>query len=205
MKPFIIVFLFSSMLLLCCSSIRKNRVEEVQDTHTDIQKKVDNLKRAYQRVSFSPSTPKFAQEYFEAFPNTFALLNAFFGYTDKEPMGKDFNPGPLYHEAESYIEVYFNLHIERQKRYNHMIDLCINGKWYADGVNYFKHRMEDKVTSDIDVFCELLSKRSDQEISSFWHFYFDSPVQVKEIPEELHKIKEMNKRIYSLMEQALNH
>jgi hypothetical protein len=84
-----------------------------------------------------------------------------------------------------------------------MIDVSINGRWFADGVNYFKHGMQEKLKADIHVFCELLSKRSEKDIKSFWYFYFDGPCPVKETLEELKIIKKIDRKMYSLMEIAL--
>ena len=81
--------------------------------------------------------------------------------------------------------------------------MSINGRWYADGVGHFQHGMQEKLKSDTNLFLDLLSKRSDKDIKSFWYFYFDSPHPIKELPEELQKIKDSNSKIYSLMELAL--
>ncbi|HAF28642.1 MAG TPA: hypothetical protein DCG75_06300 [Bacteroidales bacterium] len=178
----------------------------VQDNEPDIKQKAEQLKKSYQKLSSSPYTAKYQQEYFEAFPNAFLLFNKLFGYSDKEPLGEptsDFN-SPLYNEAYLYVEAFFKLTgIEKTLYYNRIINISINGRWYADGVSHFQHGMKEKVKADINVFCELLSKRSEKEIKSFWYFYFDSPHPIKEIPEELQKIKEIDSKIFPLMVLAL--
>ena len=208
MKLLIVILFLSNMFSSCTANTVYRNIENtnVTDTLTNIKEKTEQLKKAYQKLSSSPYTIKYEQEYFEAFPNSFISFNHLFGYSDKEPLGEptsDFD-SPLYNEAYLYVEAFFKLTgIPKTQYYNCMIDISINGRWYADGVNYFHHGMQDKLKLDTDVFLELLSKRSDKEIKDFWYFYFDSPHPAKELPEELQRIKQSESRIYSLMELAL--
>ncbi|MBX7204457.1 MAG: hypothetical protein K1X81_03435 [Bacteroidia bacterium] len=207
MKLFIIV-LFSQLFSSCTANITCRNIANanVADTQLNGIKKAEQLKRAYQKVSSSPYTIKYQQEYFAAFPNTFNLFNHLFGYSDKDPLGEpvsDFN-SPLYNKAYLYVEAFFKLTvIPKNQYYNRMIDISINGRWYADGVGYFQHAMQEKLKSDTSVFLELLAKRSDKEIKSFWYFYFDGPHPVKELPDELQKLRGTVNRIFLLMELAL--
>jgi hypothetical protein len=176
------------------------------ETQPDLKEKATQLKKAYQKLSSSPYTIKYQQEYFDAFPNSFELFNHLFGYTDKEPLGEpnnDFN-SPLKNEAELFVPIFFTLNgIERTKYCNRIIDVSINARWYADGVNYFQHGMQEKVKTDLSLFLELLSKRSEKEAKNFWYFYFDSPHPIKEMPEELQKVKEIDSKMFPLIELAL--
>ena len=155
----ITLLVVSNMLSSCTAGTAHRNVvnSNVQDNEPDIKEKAEQLKKTYQKLSTSPYTEKYQQEYFEAFPNTFLLFNKLFGYSDKEPLGEptaDFN-SPLNKEAESYVDAFFKLTgIEKTLYYNRIIDISINGRWYADGVNYFKHGMEEKVNGDINLFCE---------------------------------------------------
>ena len=206
MRFILISILFSSLFASCtASTIHRNiKNTKIQDNQSDIKQKAEQLKKAYLILNSSPSTIKYEKEYFKTFPNSFVLLNSLFGYSDKEPMGPESREGPLYNEADLYIEAFFKLNgIEKTQYYNRIIDICINGRWYADGVNYFRHGMKDMVKSDINLFSELLSKRTNKEIKGFWYFYLDEPYPPKKLPVELKKVKEINGRIYSLMELAL--
>jgi hypothetical protein len=206
MMKFLVSILLCGLLISCAANTMHRNVEKTnaQADQKEVKQKAEQLKKKYEKLSSSPYTAKYEQEYFEAFPNSFALFNSLFGYTNGEQMGKEFKAGPLYNEAESYVSAFFNVHaIEKSKYYNRMIDISINGRWYADGVNYFKHGMEDKVKSDLNLLSELLSKHSDKEIKSFWYFYFDGPHPAKELQEELQKVNEINSRIFTLMEVAL--
>ena len=52
-------------------------------------------------------------------------------------------------------------------------------------------------------FDDLLAKHTDEDIESFWRFYFDGPHPEETIPDELNGIKTINRKIYSLMGKAL--
>ncbi|TAL62697.1 MAG: hypothetical protein EPN85_01960 [Bacteroidetes bacterium] len=169
----------------------------------ELKLKAEQLKKAYQKLSAAPYTAKYQREYFESFPNSFVLFNNLFGYSSQASIGKGFNPGPLYNEAQSYVNSFFNLNlIDTVEYYNRIIDIGINGKWYADGVNYFKNGMELKIKKDIDVFVKLLSKRSDSEVKSFWFFYFDGPHPSNAIPSEFDGIITTSPKMYSIIEMA---
>jgi hypothetical protein len=202
MRGFLIVTLFVSMLMGCkANSVNKIIIQD----DVAIKQKADQLKRAFQKLSASPYTLKYQQEYFEAFPNSFTLFNSLFGYTDKEPMGAEYKPCPLTDQAHVYVEAFFKLDgIKKIVYYNRIIEISVNGRWYADGVSYFQHGMANKFKLDTNLFLELLSKRSDKDVKSFWYFYFDGPHPVKEIPEEVQKVKEINSHIFVLIELALN-
>lgn len=201
----IITILLSSVLLSCSATTIQSKIEKdtIQKEQLGIEQKAEQLKIIYQKLT-SPYGEVYEQEYFNAFPDSFGLLNGLFGYTDKKPMGRDFNPRPLYNDAYLYIEKFFKLNeIEKEKYNKKIIDISINGIWYADGVANFQHGLQSKVKNNLGTFCELLSNRKDKEIKSFWYFYFDGPCPEKKIPEELQKVKQINKKIYLLMQEAL--
>ena len=113
MKLITVILFFSQMLLSCSANTAYRSIEntDVTDTLPNIKDKATQLKKAYQKLSSSPYTIKYQQEYFGAFPNSFELLNHLFGYSDKEPLGKpisDFN-SPLQKEAELYVTTFFTL------------------------------------------------------------------------------------------------
>ncbi len=185
---------------------QKTDVQEkpIQEKQLDIKQRAEQLKKVYQKLSSTASLKIFEQEYFDSFPNSFLVLNNLFGYTDKNPMGKEFKPGPLYDESMLYTEAFFKLNqIEESHYCNKIIDISINGRWYADGINYFQNGMKDKFRADINSFCELLLKRNDKDIRAFWFFYFDGPHPPDKLPGELSQIKQINQRIYKLMGEGL--
>ncbi|MFD2162287.1 hypothetical protein ACFSJU_07770 [Paradesertivirga mongoliensis] len=210
MAKLLATIVFCNLFLSCISNTtqkgaNKSNVHEnqhIQEEQSDLKHKAEQLKKAYKRLS-SSSFKMFEQQYFDSFPSSFVLLNGLFGYTDKEPMGADFQPGPLYDESLIYIEAFFKLEeIEKTMYYNRIIDISSNGKWYADGVSHFKHGMQAKLKADIESFCELLKKRTDKEIKGFWFFYFDGPHPPKKMPAELYELKQKNQRVYRLMQES---
>jgi hypothetical protein len=157
------------------------------------------------------------KEFFEAFPSSFVEFNALFGYPEQWEAAEgaaddpvlidllnDVNKNEAYQILDSYIDAFFNLHTnDRTRFYNRIIDITSEGKWEADLVSYFRLNERKVVLGDLGRFCALLAKRSDEVIQGFWFFYFDGHHPPKQIPEELRKVKEMNTRIYQLMEAAL--
>jgi hypothetical protein len=155
------------------------------------------LTRVYQKLKLFPHNAKNQQMYFDVFPNTFTSLNCLFGY----PL--DFK-SPLEDSSYDYIKMFFNLEvIEKTKYFNKMIDISIDGKWDSDGVSYFMMGLYEKMESDVDIFVELLSKRTDRDIKSFWYFYLDTPAPNPEMPNELWVIEKKNSRVYQLMKASL--
>jgi hypothetical protein len=205
---FLFLFLICNILSSNTVVIAHQNAEEVmfQDNQIVIRHKAEQLIKAFQELSSSRFTVKSQQNYFEAFPNNFVLFNMLFGYSDKEPFGEPTTEFErlLYKEAESFIPTFFKLNgIDKTQYYNRIIDISINGRWYADGVNYFQHGMVEKVNGDLNLFCKLLSKRGKKEIISFWYFYFDGPHPIKQIPKELQNVKRNNPKLFYLIELAL--
>jgi hypothetical protein len=69
--------------------------------------------------------------------------------------------------------------------------------------SHFQHEMKIMINQSFESFNHSLSKRSDNEIKSFWHFYFDGPHPPENLPKELEQIKELNEQVYFLMTSAL--
>ena len=59
------------------------------------------------------------------------------------------------------------------------------------------------INHSMDSFIQILSKHPENEIKSFWRFYFDGPHPPKQLPKELKQIKAINGEIYVLMVSAL--
>jgi hypothetical protein len=197
---------FTFFCLPAHAAFRKSDQTRGSDTLLNVEERATQLKRAYKRLSYALYKAECDQEYFEAFPSTFLLFNHLFGYSDKDPFGEssyDFN-SPLSDDAQEYVAAFFSLDdIDKAKYASRIIDLSINGRWYADGVTYFQHGMTARVNEDLGLFCQLLSKRSDGEIKSFWYFYFDGPHPIERLPEELQKVRKLGPRVFSLMQTAL--
>lgn len=202
--PCLLVLVFVSSIEF--DSTFKSNVNVNQYKELKSGEYTEQLKNAYQKLSSSPSKLEYQQEYFDFFPSTFTTFNNLFGYSNNDPWGNSINDfsSPLYNEAETYIFTFFSLdRIDKVLFYNRIINISINGRWYADGVNYFKHNLEDTIKKNKDYFFTILSKRSDKEIKSFWYFYFDGPHPINTFPTEFDEVKVKDTRMYTLMVESL--
>lgn len=149
-KSIIIIFSFLSILLL--TSYTNNVQEAVNLTQ---------LKKAY--------LEKNDEKFIENFPGSFRSFKSIFGWNDKLD-----KPNALYDEANEYIDYFFKLTSE--SKYNNykikIIDIAIDGKWEADGINYFHKKLHTITESDKE-FVLLLNGLDENKINSFWKFYFD--------------------------------
>ena len=203
-----IPILCGNLLLSCSGHTTKmtgdTTVLKSEDIQDSVMRKAEQLKTLYPKLS-SSYEGMYDYEYFRVFPKSFKMLNALFGYSD-DPLGRvEFDENrPLYDVHMEYIGAFFKLDIKKKEHYKRVIEISLNGRWYADGINYFQHGMREKLKQDLELFCELLSGYTDKEIQSFWYFYFDGPHPADTIPEELEKVKQINERIYRLMEVGLS-
>lgn len=146
MNKFYILLL---ILLVSCSNKAQNNFD------------LSKLKKAY--------IEKNDAKFIESFPGNFDNFKSIFGWNDKLD-----KPNDLYDQANEYIDYFFKLTSE--SNYNSyktkIIDIAINGKWEADGVNYFHKKLHNITESDKE-FVILLNGLNENEINSFWKFYFD--------------------------------
>ena len=86
--------------------------------------------------------------------------------------------------------------------YQKIISIAVGGHWEADAENYFQEGLRNRVIKNSSLTFELLENSSDEEIKSFWYFYFDEPNPDENIPKEFNNMKIVSPKIYSLMEVA---
>ena len=111
----------------------------------------------------------------------------------------------LYNESTEYIDRFFKI-ISKEKNkesLNLIIDIGINGKYQADGVNYFKRKTEELFVKSPNLPCELLKDRKNNDVDSFWYFYFDSPQPQTTIPKYFEKLKSNCNLIYKSIEKQI--
>lgn len=197
----LISILFSS-ILICCASPVKEITGYVQ-VEQKITKKQNHeqLRVVYQKLTISYGKAH-ELEYFDAFPNSFGSFVEIFGNLSEDSKG--FKPAPLYDESHLYVQAFFKLSsIDRSVYFNKIINVCVGGNWDSDAISHFQHEMKIMINQSFESFNHSLSKRSDNEIKSFWHFYFDGPHPPENLPKELEQIKELNEQVYFLMMSAL--
>ena len=156
---------------------------------------VQTLKQSYKNLETENSKEN-QVHYLKAFPDNFSEFNKVFGFDEK--------PAPLYNESYDYIQKIFDLDkISKEEKFNKWINISINGKWDADAVNYFQHRLIEKVLQNIDLTHRILKERTDEEIESFFIFFFDGPHPKKEVPKEFESLKS-DKKFYKIIRTALD-
>ena len=154
--------------------------------------KSSDLKNAFSNLE-KENNLKNQSAYFELFPNTFDGFLEMFGFEN----GK---AAPLY-DGYDYVQVLFQLdRISKKKQMKKWIEISIGGKWEADAVNYFQNNLQPRILKNIDLTYDLLSKRTDKEIESFFYFFFNEVhPQYDTVPKELKKLQNKNKEFYKLL------
>ncbi len=213
-KIVIAYFICAIFIIKKSYTTTKENIEEIKKKLVLLEKRAKQLEKSYKKISCvkGKKSKKLQKMYFQAFPKNFFELNGLFGY---ESLGLDEAkkyPKSLkqklyfYHcsHGKKYIDTFFNLDaIKQDKFFNRLIDIGYEGTWEADLITEYLLYQREKVKKNLKKFCKVLSKRSDKVIEGFWFFYFDGHHPPKKIPEDLQKVKNINPRIYQLMEKAL--
>ena len=97
--------------------------------------------------------------------------------------------------------------IPEEEYYEKMMDVGIGGIWDADQVNALQGHLVDLVTENIELSLEVLNKKEEKEIVSFWHFLYSGPhpdhPKNRESYENLHlRVKRLNPPIAEQLKQA---
>ena len=139
---------------------------------------------------------KTQKKYFELFPDSFEDFLKMFGFEN----GKE---APLYDGFE-YVEALFAIDsISESQQMKKWINISIDGYWDADAVNYFQHNLRPIVLKKTDLAYELLKKCTDEEIESFFYFFFNEiHPQYKNVPTELERFKDRDEKFYKLLSAA---
>ena len=169
-------FIFLLILLLSCN-------KNVQDKIN-----VNSLKNAYLN--------KNEQVFLENFPNSFKDFKSIFGWNDKLDKAN-----VLYDDSNNYIDFYFKLiSVPKNKNFkSKSINIAVGGKWEADAVGYFQDKVHEFVKNDLD-YVLMLNNLNQNEINSFWKFYFDKEKLI--YPKELNlvldnKMQKISKSIFN--------
>lgn len=109
-------------------------------------------------------------KFLNQFPKNFKQFHKYFGWDSVND-----EPEKLYHECYDYINYWFDL-LSKEKYKEHeknIIKVCINGKWEADGVNYFQDKSINYIKEKQKY--HLINELIDTEAKSVLFFLFDSP------------------------------
>lgn len=154
---------------------------------------IEKLKAALTELQ-NENTVENQRKYFELFPDTFESFEKTFGF-------KDNTAAPLYSNSHIYIQQFFSLdNIPKKERFEKWINIAIGGHWDADAINYFQHDLRPRILKDTELAYNCLKQRTDNEIESFFYFFFHSihPVY-KTVPSEFEIFKTRDNKFYNLI------
>lgn len=141
--------------------------------------------------------------FFCAFPNSFKGMQDIFGFDDKN------GEAPLYRDGEKIITYFANLNsISKAIYYEKYINICVGGIWEADNIRE-AFGFANRLTNDTEAACSSLSKRTDKEIKSVFHFIFDGPHPKNELNEKIYKelltiLIKQDERLGNLLKESYN-
>jgi hypothetical protein len=140
------------------------------------------------------------KKFFCAFPNSFKEMQDVFSFDDNK------GAAPLYDypSGENMIKYFANLNtISKEIYYDKYINICVDGVWKADNIRE-AFGFADRLTNDTEAACSSLSKRTDNQIKSVFHFIFDGPHPNNDLNKEtynrlLPKVTKQNERLGKLL------
>ena len=173
-----------------------NKMQQEQDS-TNIEAKAKELKEYYAKAKSDDR--EYQVKFFDAFPASFSLFNQLYGYNTH-------TQHVLYEESRKHVSLFCELRdaVAKDKYYEKLVSLGLNGHWDADAVTYLQICMERFIKEDLPLTVSTLENYSDKEIKSFWYFLFDGPHPSETIPVDIDKIRSINGRIASLAEKAFH-
>ena len=190
------------VILLCLGSFTSCSGKGVSHTepiiqHDAVKVKAEKLREYYSKSIKGSEATKYQRLFFYEFPSRFSQLDSLYGTTDT-------HTGLLSEFAVEHIVDLFNkiTCVPENTYYNKIIALAINGHWEADGINYFLHGLRERAIQNPTLTFKLLESKSDEEINSFWYFYFDGPHPEENIPKEFDIMKITTPKIYALLESS---
>lgn len=194
----------SQYLLIAMLSVLLHSFAIAQGNQIDLSKKSKLLELYYSNavISCGDSSTYWKKLFFDEFPDSFSELKQIYGYEDTDSLVL----GYLYYDSYKHIgqllKTLDNI-IDEDIYFTKLIKVSINGYWQSDGISIFQHILEEKVTEKLELSCSVLSNFSEEEIVSFWYFFFDGPCPDQILPGEYEKVEFINKRIFLLMKAGL--
>ena len=185
--------------------------------YNSAQQQADSLLAFMEKATDSSLTNRiyWEQKFFCAFPNSFKGMLSIFGYDEKNGAAPLYSTG---NETYSYIDrhimsdvigLFSELKsIPDSTYYERYIRINIDGYWAADNINEafgFYYRLMNHTESA----CKMLSKFSDREIRSVFHFIFDGPHPKNDYNEKLYEnlkpeIESQSERLNRLLTESYN-
>lgn len=140
------------------------------------------LNTAYRDVTANPNTPQRQEAYFNAFPKNWEEYIDLYKYSNEK--GYDL---AMYRLAADQMNAFAHrLTLIKKPRYcNRLLDLAKGAMYGADAPAYLRGELHRTMTHDMEVMIEELSKRSPDEVTSFWDFYWAQGKKNKQFGLEL--------------------
>ena len=112
--------------------------------------------------------------YFQVFPSDFKTFQQIFGYL-RDDRGRSLARPPVNHTLFSGFLPKLKATISLKEYYEKMLSVGVGGVWDADEVSYLQYHLREIVVENAELSIEVLSKKEEKEIRSFWRFLFDGP------------------------------
>lgn len=152
---------------------------------SSVEHQADSLLVFYENATDSSlaNRIKWDQKFFCAFPSSFKGMQSLFGYDN------EIGAAPLYDypKGENVIQYFSQLEsIPDSAYYDKYIRINIDGIWEADNIRE-AFDFANRLTTDTENACKVLSTFSDKEIKSVFHFIFDGPHPKNKYNEKLYE------------------
>ena len=222
----IFIFLLAIFILTSCNQERKSDENKTIDTVAITTKDTTPVKQSKPIQTLDCSIFKFHnvkqqadtllkyvnkkqsvadEKFFCAFPNSFKEMQNIFGFDDNKGVA------PLYDypNGKNMIEYFANLNsISKEIYYDKYINICVDGVWQADNIRE-AFGFADRLKKDTESACSSLSKRTDKEIKSVFHFIFDGPHPKNEHNEKIYTdllpiLTKQDERLGNLLKESYN-
>lgn len=109
--------------------------------------------------------------FIKMFPDNFKEFKAIYGY--EENQGETVY-GDLYDNYEQIID-YQPKYISSEEYIKKLMDISMGGVWQSDNVAHIQNKVNSLFYKNSRLFTEILTKKDESEIRSFWKFFFDGP------------------------------
>jgi len=164
----LVLFCFVSMLFIYIKIdtkyFEKLIIEFVDETQ--IYQSTDSLTIYFTRAS-DDSCNIWDKKYFCIFPSSFVEYKEIFGY--KRPLNREYY---------KHLKLLVKIHdcINSSTYIEKLINLGIDGEWEADAIGDMQNLIKQRFNDNNKLFFQLLSKRNEDDIYSFFKFIFDGPI-----------------------------
>lgn len=160
--------------VLFCSN---QALSQASQNHEAIEERAKTLDLYAREAMDSENASKVVsalKSYFQVFPSDFKTFQQIFGYR-RDGRGRFVAKPPVNHTLFSGFLPKLKSAISTKEYYEKMLSVGVGGVWDADEVNHLRRHLTEIVVENVRLSIEVLSKKEEKEIRSFWRFLFDGP------------------------------